>query len=147
MNNNEYFFNKYAIEDLNNFGILQNNMMSNINLYQPKEGFEKGNLFPSLYEQYKNYSPANLIARTEQERMFFELSSLCFVAHELNLYLDIYPNNLQMIQLFNDYRKQADELKRDYENKYGVINITSLALEQSPFAWVEQPWPWEGMVG
>ena len=70
MNNNEYFFNKYAIEDLNNFGILQNNMMSNINLYQQKEGFEKGNLFPSLYEQYKNYSPANLIARTEQERMF-----------------------------------------------------------------------------
>ena len=50
MNNNEYFFNKYAIEDLNNFGILQNNMMSNINLYQQKEGFEKGNLFPSLYE-------------------------------------------------------------------------------------------------
>lgn len=147
MNNNEYFFNKYAIEDLNNFGILQNNMMSNINLYQQKEGFEKGNLFPSLYEQYKNYSPANLIARTEQERMFFELSSLCFVAHELNLYLDIYPNNLQMIQLFNDYRKQADELKRDYENKYGVINITSSALEQSPFAWVEQPCPWEGMVG
>ena len=126
MNNNEYFFNKYAIEDLNNFGILQNNMMSKINLYQQKEGFEKGNLFPSLYEQYKNYSPANLIARTEQERMFFELSSLCFEAHELNLYLDIYQNNLQMIQLFNDYRKQADELKRDYENKYGVINIKAL---------------------
>ena len=145
MNNNEYFFNKYAIEDLNNFGILKNNMMNNINLYQPKEGFEKGNLFPSLYEQYKNYNPANLIARTEQERMFFELSSLCFAAHELNLYLDVYPNNLQMIQLFNDYRRKSDELKRDYENKYGIINITSQSLEQSPFAWVDQPWPWEGV--
>lgn len=145
MNNNEYFFNKYAIEDLNNFGILKNNMMNNINLYQPKEGFEKGNLFPSLYEQYKNYSPADLIARTEQERNFFELSSLCFAAHELNLYLDVYPNNLQIIQLFNDYRRKSDELKRDYENKYGIINITSQSLEQSPFAWVDQPWPWEGV--
>ena len=115
MNNNEYFFNKYAIEDLNNFGILQNNMMSNINLYQQKEGFEKGNLFPSLYEQYKNYSPANLIARTEQERMFFELSSLCFVAHELNLYLDIYPNDKNMERLYLDSKNKYEDLKRNVD--------------------------------
>ena len=51
-----------------------------------------------------------------------------------------------MIQLFNNYRKQAQSLKEEYENKYGVISIKSESLEQSPFVWVEQPWPWEGMV-
>lgn len=147
MNNNEYFFNnfnKYAIEGMNNFNFNQN--MNNMETYPPTEGFEKGNLFPNLYQQYKNYQPAKLIPKNEQQKLFLEYLSLSFAAHELNLYLDIYPNNSTMIQLFNNYRKQAQSLKEEYENKYGVISIKSESLEQSPFVWVEQPWPWEGMV-
>lgn len=147
MNNNDYFFsnfNKYAIEDIKNFGI--NPAMNNVQLYEPKEGYEKGNLFPGLYEQYKNYMPSPLMASSDQQRMYLEFSIFAFAAHELNLYLDVYPNNSQMIQVFNDYRKKADMLKQEYEKKYGPINISSDSLLESPFTWVEESWPWEGMV-
>ena len=48
-------------------------------LFNPKEGFEKGNLFPNIYEQYKNYRPETLRASNEQEKLFLELSRTFFL--------------------------------------------------------------------
>ena len=110
-------------------------------LYSPKEGFEKGNIFMNLYNEYKNYQPASLKPKNDQEKMLFNLQAICFAAHELNLYLDLHPEDQSMITLFNDYIKKVEELTRQYESKYGPLT-TSFEMNKG-FNWVEEKWPWE----
>lgn len=117
--------------------------VNNPSLYGPKEGYEKGNLFANLYSQYKNYQPATLKAKNERENKLYELSAISFAAHELNLYLDLHPNDQSMITLFNDYRIKANELIKEYEKLYGPLTISSNTLDSNVFAWEKDPWPWE----
>ena len=121
---------------------LFNNMTFNNNLYSPKEGFSKGNMFPNLYNQYKNYRPIDVIPRSEQERLMYEIQMICFAAHELNLYLDLHPEDSSMIMLFKDYQATARKLKTEYENKYGPINVNNINNENL-FTWQTEKWPWE----
>lgn len=130
----------------NNMSDNMGSNMSNMNnqsLVTPNVGYDRGNLFDDLYDQYRNYQPATLRASNEQERLFLELSRMSFAAHEINLYLDLNPNDTSMIRLFNDYRNKSNELMREYENKYGPLNIMSDSLENTPFMWEKNPWPWE----
>lgn len=119
-----------------------NGMMMNNNLYNPKEGFEKGNLFPNIYEQYKNYRPINPNPRTDEERLMNEIQSICFAAHELNLYLDLHPEDNTMLMLFRDYEETARKLKNEYQNKFGPLTVNGVKSENL-FTWQTDKWPWE----
>lgn len=119
------------------------NYNRNSSLFTPIDGYNNGNMFSNLYSQYKNYRPAQLSGNTEKEKMLLEIGRLSFAAHDLNLYLDLYPNDESMLTLFNDYRKSADELISQYEAKYGPLNVNSNSLENGPFKWINGPWPWE----
>ncbi|MCI8547681.1 MAG: hypothetical protein HFJ38_02190 [Bacilli bacterium] len=115
-----------------------------MSLYSPQEGYIKGNLFPELYDPYKNYKPLMLRGIDEKSRILLELGEISFASHELNLYLDVHPKDNSMIKLFNNYRRKANQLMNDYENKFGPITIDSEALNVVPFAWEEEAWPFEG---
>ena len=125
--------------------LYRNNMnMNNQNLFNPTEGFIKGNMFTNLYSEYKNYKPQMLNPKSEQEKMLYELDSISFAAHELNLYLDMHPEDQSMVTLFNDYRKKLDELTKNYESMYGPLTVNSNEMENKTFSWVNTSWPWEG---
>lgn len=122
-----------------------NNLINSNSLFTPEVAYNNGNLFSNLYDQYKNYRPAQLSASNEREKLLLDIGRLSFAAHDLNLYLDLNPNDESMLTLFNDYRKQADNLINEYEAKFGPLNISSNSLETGPFKWINSPWPWEVM--
>ena len=125
--------------------LYRNNMnMNNQNLFNPTEGFIKGNMFSNLYSEYKNYKPQMLNPKSEQEKMLYELDSISFAAHELNLYLDMHPEDQSMVTLFNDYRRKQEELTKNYESMYGPLTVNSNEMENKTFSWVNSQWPWEG---
>ena len=137
-----------------NYDTWYQNMMRNFNsnnnmtgsfLFTPEVAYNNGDLFSNLYSQYKNYRPAQLSANTEKEKLLLDIGRLSFAAHDLNLYLDLNPNDESMLALFNDYRKQADSMISEYESKFGPLNISSNSLETGPFKWINSPWPWEVM--
>ena len=111
-------------------------------VYDPYQGFIRGNMFPTLYNGYgiKNLdiNPTN-----EQARMLTTLSALEFAAHDINLYLDLHPEDRDMIELYNQYRIESNELRGKYENAYGPILASSNATNQIPWNWKNSPWPWE----
>ena len=135
MNNNYFKHDLY----LKSFDERNKNSM----LYSPEEGFNKGNMFSNLYDQYKNYKPVMLRGNTEQEKMYLELARICFAKHDINLYLDLHPDDTSMITLFNDYRERELMLLRQYEERFGPINTDSTVLNSTPFMWVTDGWPWE----
>ena len=112
-------------------------------LFNPTVGYDNGNLFSGLYSQYKNYRPVTLVGKNERENMLLELSRMAFAAHELNLYLDLHPNDNSMLTLFNDYRERANALAHKFEAKYGPLTTSSDNFHQVPFAWEKDTWPWE----
>jgi len=112
-------------------------------IYDPYEGFIRGNLFADIYKPYKKEEPFPLKANTPQEKMLNKVRELAFASHELNLYLDNFPNDRNAIQLFNQYRTLKDQVTNDYEKQYGPLTVNSEALNTYPWAWVKGPWPWE----
>lgn len=138
--NNYNFMNDIWYQNMKNNSMRNNN--TNSSLYNPTVGYNNGNLFANLYSQYKNYRPIELTSKNEQEKLLLTISSLSFAAHDLNLYLDLHPNDQTMLALFNDYRKEVNRLTSMYEEKYGPLTITSNSLENSPFSWVKDKWPW-----
>lgn len=118
---------------------------SSSKLYDPYQGFIRGNMFPNLYNSYKEKRPIDLQPKTEQEEMLMYLDSLAFAAHDINLYLDIYPKDKDMIEAFSNYRKQANQVMDKYEEMYGPLVVNSEANTVYPWAWDNKPWPWERM--
>ena len=138
-----------SYQDFNNFdnGNFSNNFMMptlNNELLNPKEALEKGNMFKNLYVPYKNYKPFKLEEKSERVKKLNEIRSYAFAMKELDLYLDVNPNNTAYINLYNEYRKIKEKLCKQYEQMYGPLELTSDSLEQNNWVWNNSPWPWEG---
>lgn len=124
---------------------LQNNQ-SNENttvLYNPYNGFIRGNLFKKLYDPYKKEEPYEIKPANEQAKLLTDIDALGFAMTDLNLFLDVNPNNQDAIKLFNQYREQKENLTKEYEKKYGPITIDSNSLNSYPWSWIDMPWPWD----
>lgn len=122
---------------------LYNQNIQNKQIYDPYNGFIRGNMFPELYNNYKLNKPLQITPMNEQAELLTYVDALTFAMIDLNLYLDVYPNDREALELFNQYRMQTDEYTKKYESKYGPLELTSNSLNTFPWAWDNAPWPWE----
>lgn len=132
----------------NSFENMYNKQQMNVkntsnNLYDPYNGFIRGNMFKNLYDPYKLNEPYEVKPMNEQAELLTNIDALGFAMIDLNLLLDVYPNNQEAINLFNQYRKQKENLTNEYESKYGPITTNSDSLNSYPWAWDDMPWPWD----
>ena len=109
-----------------------------LDLYNPYEGFLKGNAFRNEYIPYKDYKVSKINFNSEQEEMLFNILEYSFMMHDLNLYLDV-NNNQEAFNKFNEYRNKTNELINNYERKYGPLQISGVSDDR--FNWIER-WPW-----
>ena len=145
MKNNFYNIPDDWYKEFNNTFDIKNNMnINNTNLANPKEGFLRGNLFNNLYEPYKNYQYKKLNPMNKKEELLFNILMYKFALKELNLYLDVYPNNNQMLNLYNKYLIEEKQLCDQYEKTYGPLTTDSNNLDKNNWKWIKSPWPWEG---
>lgn len=105
-------------------------------------GFKRGNLFNSLYDEYKNYKPQELKASNEREDLILQIDENRFAIIELGLYLDLYPNDTNILNKYNSYLKKEKELITIYESKYGPMTLNS-PVQTNIWLWNNSPWPWE----
>ena len=120
-------------------GYMMNNQ-SNIELCNPYEGFLKGNAFRNEYVPYKDYKVMKVNINSEKEEMLFNIMEYSFMMHDLNLYLDVHPNDKLALNKFNEYRNKANELIRKYEREYGPFVVSESDTNET-FNWVVK-WPW-----
>lgn len=147
---NEMYAQNYMVSNQNHNENMSANMNPNINdkkegLYTPYEGFIRGNMFKTLYDPYKTNIPYEIRPMNEQAEMLTTIDALCFALIDLNLYLDTHPEDKNIIRLYNEYNQKNNEIKAQYENKFGPLVTSSEALNTYPWAWNSKPWPWENM--
>jgi len=142
--NNYANVNEYSYMNLYNQNSVSNKMNDvNKSLYDPYNGFIRGNMYKNLYDPYKRNEPYEIRPMNEQAELLTYIDALCFAMIDLNLYLDVCPGDKNVINLFNQYRNEKEELTKDYESKYGPIGLDSDSLNSYPWAWNNMPWPWE----
>ena len=138
-------YNYYNYPQNINFGgeNLRNMNYQNDNLYNPYQGLIRGNMFKNLYQPYKNERPYEIKPVNEQAKMLTDLDALEFAMIDLNLYLDVNPDDQRAIELYNKYRQENEELLKLYQDRFGPILLNSDSLNNIPWMWDNRPWPWE----
>ena len=135
---NNYNYNWYYMDRDNSYNM---NQPKKDNLFSPKEGFIKGNMFSNLYSEYKNYRSISFTPRNEKEKKLMELQEVSFAAHDLNLYLNTHPEDQSMFMLFQDYLRKKENLTKEYESIYGPLTVMGM-INSNNFNWINN-WPWE----
>ncbi len=159
MNNNNFDYMNYLnnipsilLNDPNNYmnGNINYMVPNNENSFEnnttvsPYEGLVRGNLFNNLYDSYKKLSPQKLNPLNEKEAMLQQWMQYNFALIELNLYLDLNPNDSLALKMYNDYLKIKKQLEDKYESMYGSIDNCSFSVINGSWNWDNGSWPWEG---
>lgn len=159
MNNNFYEipndwyseFNNTFMNSLNNdMGNMNmsNNMPNmfnqNNNLADPKTALDRGNLFNNLYDPYRNYKYRPLKPSNKREELLYNILMHHFALTELALYLDLNPNNQNMLNLYNRYLDNKKKLVKEYERNFGPLTLEGDNVGTNDWNWNKSPWPWEG---
>lgn len=139
--NNTYYQNYSNVNDITN---IKNEESLQKNLTSITEGFRRGNIFANLYWPYKKQT-YNFVPSNNRQKLLLDIMENSFYAHELNLYLDNFPNDREKIELFNKYNKKAETLINEYNQKYEPLTLSGNELKELPWAWEDSPWPWEGV--
>ncbi len=133
------------------FQIPGNNMLDNqtqvkeTKFLTPEEGFLRGNLMKNEYDAYKNMTFFKLKPDSEKEKLLFKLMAYCFALNDLNLYLDLHPQDNEAFETFKKYAKEEMELEQIFTDTYGPVTITE--TQGNTFNWIENPWPWDKVGG
>ena len=142
MNYNE-FMNSLGIDNNMNVNLVQNNLNNNNKIFGPYEGYLKGNLFKNMYDEYKDYQPSKLVPNSEEAEALLNLNQVHFAMHEANLLLDVYPDDNNILSDYIRFRDNYNELLDNYQKKYEALNVNSDSLNQIPFGWEDDTWPWD----
>lgn len=79
----------------------------------------------------------------EYYALLLQLQELDFVLVELTLYLDTHPNDTQVIQQFNQFAHQRQQVAHHFESKFGPLLQFGHSFSRSPWQWINVPWPWQ----
>ena len=127
----------------NNYNQPVYNQNKNKKLFNPYQGFIRGNMFPDLYNYYKNENPYNLNPGNEQAEILTNIDAYGFALNDLKLYLDIHPDDINYINLYNEYIREYKNNLMEYARKYGNIKSNNIN-DSNKWNWVSEPWPWQG---
>jgi len=139
--NNKFYQNYSNVNDITN---IQSEEILQKDLTPVMEGFRRGNIFANLYWPYRKQT-YNFVPRNDRQKLLIDIMENSFYAHELNLYLDNFPNDRKKIELFNKYNKKTDTLMQEYNMKFEPLMLNGFELKEVPWAWEDSPWPWEGV--
>lgn len=134
------------IKNMPNINTYDNNI-SNTNLdnkiLEPYNGFIRGNMFSDLYDKYKNYKPQDINPTSEKEALLNQWQQYNFALIDLGMYLDVYPNDKNALNLYKKYLDISKQITNKYESMYGPIYSDSEFAIKNKWNWDNSPWPWE----
>ena len=81
--------------------------------------------------------------REEIQRELLKIRELSIAVNDLNLKLDLEPNNDKLYKLFKMYAGELEMCISKYNKKYNPLEVCDDIKDN--YTWYKGPWPWEGM--
>ena len=63
---------------------------------------------------------------------------------DLNLYLDNFPNDGSLLELYKKYTKELEETKKEFERLYYPLDKKQ--ENGNTWKWLDGKWPWERLI-
>ncbi len=134
-----YFEKPYSVNNINNNSGGKN---ENANKFVSiMEGYLLGNMEKGTYIPYKNYKPSFIGQYTPKEDLMRTIQAYDFACADLNLYLDLNPNDQEALMLYRDYQQKLDETIAFYSKQYSPITQDE-NVARTTWKWMN-PWPFE----
>lgn len=105
-----------------------------------KEGFLRGNMYKDEFKPYKNYTYRKLEPISKKDKLLMEIMEYDFAINDLNLVLDLQPDNRELLDLFKKYVAKLCEKELEYVKLYGPLQV--IDTDGNTFNWIDEPWPW-----
>lgn len=105
--------------------------------YEPMEALARGTLFPGLDLPFMN-----IVNNTLPVCPRTELMAICFVADELELYLDTHMDDKEAFDMYQTFLALKKEAHERYIKLAGPI-LQNDMLSMDKFRWLNDPWPWD----
>lgn len=115
--------------------------MNKNEFFNLENAINNGTIFKDLYKPYKMHI-TKIIPENEKEKCMLEIQKLSLAKQDLKLYLDIYPNNVSLINMFNEYEQEYKRIKKEFEEKYYLLDPKG---KKDKWTWIDNNWPWEEM--
>lgn len=125
----------------NNYSNMNMNSNNDLNLYSSKEGFLRGNMFRDEYKPYKYLTFVNIVPKNDREAKMFNVMQYAFAITDMNLYLDLNPNDTKAVNLLKELIRAEKDAKEEYERTYGPLEVCD--VKGNTFDWIKGPWSWE----
>lgn len=119
--------------------ISKNN--TSVETLNSKDGFLKGNMFALEFVPYKEYKCQNLKACNEKEAYLFKIMELTFALNDLNLYLDLHPDDQKVYNEFKSYVSELESIENEYAKKYNPLELNQNVGDKDN--WLGND-PWKG---
>ena len=119
---------------------IKNDNSEYVKLFDKKEALRKGNTFKNLYDQYKNYTPREIKSSTKEEEMLNKIRCLAFSINDLNLYLDLNPDDSVIYEIFKENMMKLKKIEKEYSEIYGSLKLEDLTPS---YGWLKSNFPWE----
>ncbi len=145
--NNDMNFNNNlnSLSNGNSVFTESSNTSIDSNILSAKEGFLRGNLFKNEYKPYKNLTYIELKPKNDREAKLYTVMQYSFAINDLNLWLDLHPNDKKALMIFENMVEESRKAKREYEESYGPLTVSH--TKGNDFNWIDSPWPWEDLGG
>ena len=99
-----------------------------------------------------NITPANrpvtstVSARKySRKELMDKINEYSFAMNEANLFLDTHPYDTDALAYFQKYRELRVDAVKEYAKYYAPLAIDYAVCDKTPWSWVNEPWPWEGV--
>ena len=119
---------------------MNKKIYTNYQLNSLDEVINTGTLFKNIYKPYKN--TAKITPETNEEKLLLKIQAYEIALMDLNLYLDIYPNDQTMIDLYNQYQEEKDKLINEFTKTYYPLTPRTSSMDKE-WKWLNGKWPWE----
>ena len=105
--------------------------------YEPRQALVRGTLFPGLELPFMG-----MVNKNEQPiTPLSELQTMAFIIQELALYLDTHRNDEEALSVYRSFQKMYADAAKAYSKECSPL--THFDLTDGPYAWLNDPWPWE----
>lgn len=82
---------------------------------------------------------------SEREQLFTQIQQHEFALIDASLFLDTNPNDAAALAYFNEIQAAYWTAVTDYQARFGPLTAKGGNYTDS-WTWVNDPWPWEGVI-
>ena len=90
-------------------------------------------------------TPAVQTPRPSRKELMDTINQCSFAMNEANLFLDTHPFDTDALAYFHKHREHRIEAVKQYAKYYAPLAIDYAVSDKTPWSWVNEPWPWEGV--